>query len=194
MIASTRFTGTSHYPAVFCVLTVDANMWWLKSRLWGQRIAHVCVRLDEEKPVRPWATGRSRAPAREYPGAPARLRVRRISMAAAPALADPGSSGCRGMAAGARPGSDSRKRAQSLLPQRPLQQQHQQQRASHSPRGRTIGDSRGICPEPDRLSLAHCVPSRVLASMSKAGSNSYAEVVTCMICGTWRRSRKRVDQ
>ena len=136
-------------------MTVDANMWRLKSRLWGQRIAHVCVKLDEAKPVHPWATGRSRSPAREYPGAPARLRVRRISMAAVPALADPGSSGCRGKAAGTRPGPDRRKRTQSQLPQRPLQQQQQQQRASHSPRGRTIGDSRGICPEPDRLSLAH---------------------------------------
>ena len=151
MIASTRFTGTSHYPAVFRVLTVDANMWRLKSCLWGQRIAHVCVKLNE-KPVHPWATGRSRSPAREYPGAPARLRVRRISMAAAPASADPGSSGCRGKAAGTRPGPDRRKRTQSLLPPRPLQQQQQQQqqRASHPPRGSKIGDSRGICPESDR--------------------------------------------
>ena len=158
MIASTRFTGTSHYPAVFCILMVDANTWRLKSHLWGQQIAHVCVRRDEEKPVRPWATGRSRAPAREYPGAPARLRVRRIRMAAVPASADPGSSGCRGEAAGTRPGPDRRKRTQSQLPQRPLQQQQQQQqqqqRASHRPRGSNIGDSRGICPEPDRLSLA----------------------------------------
>ena len=153
MTASTRFTGTSHYPAVFCVLTVGADMWRLKSRLWGQRIAHVCVRLDEENPVRPWATGRSRAPAREYPGAPARLRVRRIRMAAVPASAAPGSSDCSDKAAGTRPGPDGRKRTQSRLPQRPRQQQ-QQQRASHGPRGSTVGDSRGKCPESGRYDVS----------------------------------------
>ena len=49
----------SHYPAVFCILMVGANTWRLKSHLWGQQIAHACVRREEENPS-----------AREQPGAP----------------------------------------------------------------------------------------------------------------------------
>ena len=117
---------------------------------------HPCLcETRRRKTVRPWATGRSWAFACGYPGAPARLRVRRIRMAAVPASAAPGSSGCGDEAAGTCPGSDGRKRTQSQLPQRPRQQQQQQRRASHGPRGSTVGDSRGICRESGRHDLSH---------------------------------------
>ena len=42
--------------------------------LLGQRIAHICVRLEKD-PVFPWATGRDRASNPGHPRAPARLRA-----------------------------------------------------------------------------------------------------------------------
>ena len=75
-------------------------------------------------------------------------------MAAVPASAAPGSSGCGDEAAGACPGPDGRKRTQSQLPQRPRQQQQQQRRASHGPRGSTVGDSLGLCLESGRHDLS----------------------------------------
>ena len=121
---------------------------------------HHCLCETRRKTVRPWATGRSWAFACGYPGAPARLRVRRIRMAAVPASAAPGSSGCSDEAAGACPGSDGRKRTQSQLPQRPRQQQQQQRRASHGPRGSTVGDSRGIGPGSGRHDLSQLLMIR----------------------------------
>ena len=148
MIASTRRKHKSVARKFLCVLMVDAQMFGSRSQPLGTADQASLCKIDDEKRVCPWVTGRARAVIPAHPSAPARLRAGGTEWRRSFGYLFPG-----GPAHGSKtrqPGQ-ARAREKEQVELRPRQEPSRRRQERRQP-------SRGLPPGRARLSWEHELP------------------------------------